>query len=321
MRAAVHERYGPPEVLQVKEVERPVPKDDEVLVRVHASTVTRSDTGVRDPSEYWFSRIFTGLRRPKRTIAGTELAGVVEEVGKNVTEFRAGDEVFGIKGGANAEYVCVRESGVIAHKPAGLSFEEAAAIPDGALLALTCFHPQRWAGKRIVVYGASGSMGTAMVQLSKHFGAHVTAVCPTPAVELVRSLGADDVVDYLREDFTKNGETYDAVIDAVGKHSFRRCRRSLAPGGEYISGDLGFLYHTPLLALATRVVGSKRVRMGLGTYRRADLLLVKELVEAGAYRPVIDRAYPLEDVVEAARYVQTGQKIGNVVLTLDGVAS
>lgn len=321
MRAAVHERYGPPEVLQVKQVERPVPKDDEVLVRVHASTVTRSDTGVRDPSEYWFSRIFTGLRRPKRTIAGTELAGVVEEVGKNVTEFRAGDEVFGIKGGANAEYVCVRESGVIAHKPAGLSFEEAAAIPDGALLALTCFHPQRWAGKRIVVYGASGSMGTAMVQLSKHFGAHVTAVCPTPAVELVRSLGADDVVDYLREDFTKNGETYDAVIDAVGKHSFRRCRRSLAPGGEYISGDLGFLYHTPLLALATRVVGSKRVRMGLGTYRRADLLLVKELVEAGAYRPVIDRAYPLEDVVEAARYVQTGQKIGNVVLTLDGVAS
>lgn len=321
MRAAVHERYGPPEVLQVKEVERPVPKDDEVLVRVHASTVTRSDTGVRDPSEYWFSRIFTGLRRPKRTIAGTELAGVVEEVGKDVRGFRVGDEVFGIKGGANAEYVCVRESGVIAHKPAGLSFEEAAAIPDGALLALTCFHPQRWAGKRIVVYGASGSMGTAMVQLSKHFGAHVTAVCPTPAVELVRSLGADDVVDYLREDFTKNGETYDAVIDAVGKHSFRRCRRSLAPGGEYISGDLGFLYHTPLLALATRVVGSKRVRMGLGTYRRADLLLVKELVEAGAYRPVIDRAYPLEDVVEAARYVQTGQKIGNVVLTLDGVAS
>jgi NADPH:quinone reductase-like Zn-dependent oxidoreductase len=321
MKAAVHERYGPPEVLEVKQVERPVPKDDEVLVRVHASTVTRSDVGVRDPSEYWFSRFFTGLLRPKQPIAGSEFSGVVEAAGKDVTAFEAGDEVFGVKSGANAEHVCVRENGVIAHKPARLTFEEAAAIPDGALLALTCFHPQRWAGKRLVVYGASGSMGTAMVQLAKHFGAHVTAVCPTKTVELVRSLGADEVVDYLQSDFTKNGETYDAVIDAVGKHSFRRCRRSIVPGGEYISGDLGFLYHTPLLALATRFVGSKRVRMGLGSYRRDDLLLVKELVETGAYRPVIDRVYPLEDVVEAARYVQTGQKVGNVVLTLDGAAT
>jgi NADPH:quinone reductase-like Zn-dependent oxidoreductase len=164
-------------------------------------------------------------------------------------------------------------------------------------------------------------MGTAMVQLAKHFGAHVTAVCPTKTVELVRSLGADEVVDYLREDFTKNGETYDAVIDAVGKHSFRRCRRSIVPGGEYISGDLGFLYHVPLLALVTRIVGSKRVRMGLGTYRRNDLVLVQDLVDAGAYRPVIDRVYPLEDVIEATKYVETGEKTGNVVLTVNGAGS
>jgi len=320
MRAVVHERYGPPEVLRMAEVECPVPKDDEVLVKVHATTVTRSDVGVRDPSEYWFSRIFTGLVRPKRTIAGTELAGVVDAVGKDVTEFRVGDEVFGIKGGANAEYVCVRESGVLAHKPAGLAFDEAAAIPDGALLALTCFHPQRFEGKRVVVYGASGSMGTATVQLAKHFGAHVTAVCPTKSVELVRSLGADEVVDYLGEDFTRNGKAYDAVIDAVGKHSFRRCRRSLKPGGSYVSADLGFMWHGPLVALATRWIGSKKARVGIGTYRKNDLLLLKELVETGAYRPVIDRVYPLENVVEATKYVETGQKTGNVVLALNGVS-
>lgn len=318
MKAVVHERYGPPEVLRIAELEKPVPGEDEVLVRVHATTVTRSDGGLRDPREYWFSRVFTGLVRPKRTTAGSEFAGVVEAVGGAVTEFHPGDEVFGIKGGSNAEYVSVRETGVIAPKPTGLSFEEAAAIPDGALLALTCFDPQRWKGRRVVVYGAGGSIGTATVQLLKHFDAHVTAVCDTKAVEVVRSLGPDEVIDRLQQDFTKNGETYDAVLDAVGKHSFRRCRRSLEPGGEYVTADLGFLYHAPLLVLATRFLGDKHVRMGLGTYRRDDLVFVKGLVEAGAYRPVIDRTYPLEDVVEAARYVATGQKTGNVVLTVDG---
>ena len=318
MRAVVHDRYGPPDVLRLEEVERPVPKDDEVLVRVHASSVTRTDTARRN-TEYVFSRVFTGLLRPKRKIAGMELAGVVEAVGAAVTEFRVGDEVFGIKGGANAGYVCVRESGVLAHKPAGMSFEEAAGVCDGALLALTCMrsaYPLE--GRSIVVYGASGSIGTAAVQLAKHFEARVTAVCNTKNVELVRSLGADRVVDYLSEDFTRYGRTYDVVFDAVGKHSFRRCRRSLSPGGTYITADLGFMWHVPLLALLTRWIGDKKATLGIGSYRKEDLLLLKELIEAGKFRAVVDRTYPLEDVVEATRYVETGQKTGNVVLSLNG---
>ena len=316
MRAVVHDRYGPPEVLRVAEVERPVPKDDEVLVRVHASTVTRGDAmGVRG-AEYRFTRLITGIRRPRRTIAGTEFAGRVEEVGAAVTEFRVGDEVFGIEGGANAEYVAVRESGVIAQKPTGLTYEEAAAVPDGSLLALTCLRPAYpLRGKSVLVYGAAGSIGTAAVQLlAHHFEAEVTAVCDTKDVELVRSLGARDVLDRFREDFTKNGKTYDVIFDAVGKHSFRRCRRSLKPGGIYITVDLGFMYHVPLVALVTRFVGSRRAKLGIGRYRKEDLLLIKELVDTGKYRPVIDRRYALDEVVEATRYVETGQKTGNVVL-------
>ena len=316
MRAVVHDRYGPPEVLRVAEVERPVPKDDEVLVRVHASTVTRGEAmGVRS-KEYRFTRLFTGIRRPRRTMFGSELAGSVEEVGAAVSEFRVGDEVFGFEGGANAEYVAVRESDVIAQKPPGLTYEEAAALPDGSLLALSCLRPAfPLRGKTVLVYGAAGSVGTAAVQLlAHHFEAEVTAVCDTKDVELVRSLGAREVLDRLSEDFTKNGETYDVIFDAVGKHSFRRCRRSLKPGGIYVSMDLGFMYHVPLLALATRFVGSRRATLGLGRYRKEDLVLVKELVEAGKYRPVIDRTYSLDEVVEATRYVESGQKTGNVVI-------
>ena len=316
MRAVVHDRYGPPEVLRVAEVERPVPKEDEVLVRVHASTVTRGDAmGVRSV-EYRFTRVFTGIRRPRRTTTGTEFAGRVEEVGAAVTGFRVGDEVFGVEGGANAEYVAVRESGVIAPKPTGLTYEEAAAVPDGSLLALTCLRPaDPLRGKSVLVYGAAGSIGTAAVQLlAHHFEAEVTAVCDTKDVELVRSLGARDVLDRFREDFTKNGKTYDVIFDAVGKHSFRRCRRSLKPGGIYITVDLGFMYHVPLVALVTRFVGSRRAKLGIGRYRKEDLVLVKELVDAGKYRPVIDRRYALDEVVEATRYVETGQKTGNVVL-------
>jgi NADPH:quinone reductase-like Zn-dependent oxidoreductase len=322
MRAVVHDRYGPPEVLRVAEVERPVPKEDEVLVRVHASTVTRGDAmGVRS-AEYRFARIFTGIRRPRRTTAGSEFAGLVEEVGAAVTGFRVGDEVFGIQGGANAEYVAVRESAAIAHKPTGLTYEEAAAVPDGSLLALTCLRPAYpLRGKSVLVYGAAGSIGTAAVQLlAHHFEAEVTAVCDTKDVELVRSLGARDVLDRLREDFTKNGETYDVIFDAVGKHSFRRCRRSLKPGGIYISVDLGFMYHVPLAALVTRFVGSRRAKLGIGRYRREDLVLIKELVDAGKYRPVIDRRYALDAVVDATRYVETGQKTGNVVLRVSEAA-
>jgi NADPH:quinone reductase-like Zn-dependent oxidoreductase len=317
MRAVVQDRYGPPEVLRVADVERPAPKEDEVLVGVHASTVTRSDTGLRG-LEYPFTRALTGLRRPKRTIAGMEFAGLVEEVGSAVTEFRVGDEVFGIGWGANAEYVAVSESGVIAPKPAALSFEEAAAVPDGSLLALTCLQPAGpLRGKSVVVYGAAGSIGTAAVQLlARHFGAEVTAVCDTKDVEVVRSLGARYVVDRFSEDFTKSGETYDVIFDAVGKHSFRRCRRSLKPGGIYVSADLGFMYHVPLAALVTRFVGSKRAKLGLGRYRKEDFAVVKELVDAGTYRPVIDRTYGLDEIVEATRYVETARKTGNVVIRI-----
>ena len=272
--------------------------------------------------EYRFTRLFTGIRRPRRTNAGTEFAGRVEEVGAAVTEFRVGDEVFGVEGGANAEYVAVRESAAIAQKPTGLTYEEAAAVPDGSLLALTCLRPAYpLRGKSVLVYGAAGSIGTAAVQLlAHHFEAEVTAVCDTKDVELVRSLGARDVLDRFREDFTKNGKTYDVIFDAVGKHSFRRCRRSLKPGGIYITVDLGFMYHVPLVALVTRFVGSRRARLGIGRYRKEDLLLVKELVDAGKYRPVIDRRYALDEVVEATRYVETGQKTGNVVLRVSEAA-
>ena len=316
MRAVVHDRYGPPEVLRIDDVERPVPTEDEVLVRVHASTVTRGDAmGVRS-ADYRFTRVFTGIRRPRRTSLGTEFAGRVEEVGAAATEFSVGDDVFGVKGGANAEYVAVHESGAIAQKPAGLTFEQAAAVPEGALLALTCLRPaDPLQGKSVLVYGAAGSVGTAAVQLlAHHVETEVTAVCDTKDVELVRALGARDVLDRLREDFTRNGKTYDVIFDAVGKHSFRRCRHSLKPGGIYITMDLGFMYHVPLLALVTRLIGRKRATVGIGRYRKEDLLLVKELVDTGKYRPVIDRTYTLDEIVEATRYVESGQKTGNVVL-------
>ena len=318
MRAVVHDRYGPPEVLRIDDVERPVPNEDEVLVRVHASTVTRGDAmGVRSV-DYRFTRVFTGIRRPRRTSHGTEFAGRVEEVGAAATEFRVGDDVFGVKGGANAEYVTVRESGAIAQKPTALTFEEAAAVPEGALLALTCLRPgDPLEGKSVLVYGAAGSVGTAAVQLlAHHVENEVTAVCDTKDVEVVRSLGARDVVDRLRVDFTRSGNRYDVIFDAVGKHSFRRCRGSLKPGGIYITMDLGFMYHVPMLALVTRFVGSKRATVGIGRYRKEDLLLVKELVDAGKYRPVIDRTYDVDEIVEATRYVETGQKTGNVVLRM-----
>jgi NADPH:quinone reductase-like Zn-dependent oxidoreductase len=316
VKAVVHDRYGPAEVLRIEDVERPVPKPNEVLVKVHATTVTRSDVGHR-AADPFFSRVWTGLLRPKQRIVGMELAGVVEEVGADVTEFTVGDEVFGLRSGANAEYVCVREQGALAHKPDGLSFEEAAALADGASIARACLsRAELGPGKRIVVYGASGAIGTAGVQLAKATGAHVTAVCNTQNVELVRSLGVDVVVDYTQEDFTKNGETYDVVFDAVGKHSFRRCRGSLNEDGLYIETDLGFMWHVPFLALGTRFVGGKRVVLPIPGYTKEDVLAVKELVEAGKYRPVVDRTYPLEDVIEATRYVETGQKTGNVVLTI-----
>jgi NADPH:quinone reductase-like Zn-dependent oxidoreductase len=315
MRAVVHRRYGPPEVLRIEDVPRPEPQENEVLVRVVSSSVTRSDCGIRN-NEYWFARALTGLTRPKRPIAGMEFAGVVEEIGANVNGFAVGDEVFGIKGGSNAEYVCLPEDGVIAHKPSRLTFEEAGAMADGALSALTmlpALGPLE--GRHVAVYGASGSIGTACVQAAKHLGAQVTAVTDASRVGLVRSLGADDVVDYTREDWTSRGP-FDGVLDAVGKSSFHKARRALNPDGVYASADLGYLYHLPLLILATKWLGSRKAKVAIARYRQADLLRLCELVEGGEYRPVIDRAYALEDVVEATRYVESGQKTGNVVLTI-----
>ena len=320
MRAVVHDSYGPPEVLRIEEVERPVPTDDEVLVRVRATTVNRTDCHMRAASPFLW-RFMVGLRRPRKRILGMELAGEVEAVGAAVTEFAVGERVFGLQpftlpSGTHAEFICMPEAGLLAHMPAEVTFEEAAAVCDGALSALSALrNAQVHDGQRILVYGASGSIGTAAVQLAKHFGAHVTAVCNTKNVELVRSLGADEVIDYLKEDFTKNGETYDVVFDAVGKHSFRRSRRSLKPGGVYIPTDN--LINVPL-TLLTRRLGDKKVLFGIPRYRKQDVLFLKELIEAGKYRAVIDRRYPLEGVIEATKYVETGQKTGNVVLVFNG---
>jgi NADPH:quinone reductase-like Zn-dependent oxidoreductase len=319
MRAVVHDRYGPADVLRIAEVQRPVPKDDEVLIKIRATTVNRTDSALR-AAEPFVSRFITGLRRPKRKILGSELAGEVEAVGAAVSEFEVGDQVFGVnpwRFGAHAEFVCMRESASLAHKPAGTSFEEAAAVCDGAILALGCLRPtDPRKGQRILVYGASGSIGTAAVQLAKYFGADVTAVCDTKNVETVRSLGADQLVDYTLEDFTKNGQTYDVIFDAVGKHSFRRCKGSLNRGGFFLATDRA---QNLVLAAWTARIGDKRVVFPIPPrYTKKDVVFLKELIEAGQYRAVIDRRYPLEQVVEATKYVETEQKTGNVVLTLSG---
>jgi NADPH:quinone reductase-like Zn-dependent oxidoreductase len=320
VRAVVHDRYGPPDILRVAEVERPVPADDEVLVRVRATTVTRTDCHVRRASPFVW-RLFAGLLRPKKKILGIEYAGVVETVGAAVDGLAVGDEVFGGTAGrfgAHAEYVCVPGTAPLVPKPAGSTFEEAAAVFDGFMQGLTCVRAGGVGkGTRILVHGASGSCGTAVVQLASHYDAHVTAVCGTKNVELVRSLGADEVIDYQREDFRRNGETYDVVVDAVGLTSLLRCRRSVRPGGIFVATDLGrLMLENPLSALLTRWVGERRVRFPLGRWTRDDLLFLKELMEAGRYRAVVDRTYPLEDVVEATAYVETGQKTGNVVLVV-----
>jgi NADPH:quinone reductase-like Zn-dependent oxidoreductase len=320
VRAVVWDRYGPPEVLRIEDVPRPAPKPDEVLIRVHATTVNRTDAELR-AGQPAVARIFSGFPRPRRAwrVLGTEVAGVVVAKGSQVSAFAIGDEVFGVNAyrfGTHAEFVCVREGAAIAHKPGGASFDEAAAVCDGALLALGCLrHANLAEGRSILIYGASGSIGTAAVQLARYFGAEVTAVCPAASSELVRSLGADHVIDFTREDFTKNGQAYDAIFDAVGKVSFPRCKESLKPGGKYLATD-----HLSNLALAlwTRLSDRQVVFPVPPRYTKQDVLFLKQLMENGKYRAVIDRRYPLDQVLEATRYVGTGQKIGNVVLTVVG---
>jgi NADPH:quinone reductase-like Zn-dependent oxidoreductase len=315
MRAVVHDTYGPADVLRLQEVAQPVPRDDEVLVRVHATTVNRTDTGLRSGKPF-ASRLVTGLRRPRRQILGTEFAGEVAGAGVAVTEFRSGDRVFGLnpwRFGTHAEYVCVRESAPIAHMPEGIDFEQAAAIYDGALLALMNLRRAGLRrGQRVLIYGASGSIGTAGVQVAAAVGAHITAVCNTRNVEVVRGLGADEVIDYTRRDFTESGQTYDIIFDAVGKASFQRTRGSLRPGGVYVGTD--GLRNVLRSVAPVHISGLRTVMVIPPQYSRRDALLIKELIEAGSYRAVIDRRYRLEDVVEATRYVETEQKTGNVVL-------
>src|SRR5437660_9552412 len=324
MRAVVYDRYGPPDVLRLEDVERPIPKEDEVLVKIHATAVARADCATREANRRsglavtLLSRFISGIRRPKQPILGSELAGEVEAVGAAVNEFAVGDHVFGSSGfsfGAYAEFICIRESARIAHKPTGMSFEEAAAVCDGGLNSLWCLRlAELRAGQRILIYGASGAIGTAGVQLARYFGADITAVCNTKNLELVRSLGADRVIDYTKEDFTRNGETYHVIFDAVGKHSFRRCRGSLEPSGIYLPTD-GFV--NLILALVTPRLGGKKVLFQIPPRQtKQDVPFLKKLIQAGKYRPVIDRRYPLEDVVKATRYVETEQKTGNVVLTI-----
>jgi NADPH:quinone reductase-like Zn-dependent oxidoreductase len=328
MRAVVYDRYGPPEVLHLEDVERPVPKEDQVLVKVHATTVNRLDVHTREANASsgravgFLSRLVSGVRRPRQPILGSEFAGEVVAAGAAVSELAVGDHIFGTTGlgfGAHAEFMCVRESARIAHMPVGATFEEAAAVSDGFLNALTCVkQADLREGKRILVFGASGSIGTAGVQLAKHFGAHVTAVCGTKNLELVRSLGADRVIDYTQEDFTKNGETYDVIFDAVGKHSFKSSKGSLRSGGLYLATD-GLRNLT--LAMWTSRFGDKKVIFQIPPKQTTqDVLFLKELMEAGKYRAVIDRRYALEDVIEATRYVETQRKTGNVVLIVDGEA-
>lgn len=320
MKAAVHTRYGAPDVVRIQQIDVPAPAEDEVLIRVHASTVNRTDCGMRT-AKPWIARFFSGWRRPKHQTLGSEFAGVVEGVGTAVTDFAVGDRVFGVSAqhyGAHAEFMCIKASAAVAMMPDGIPFDVAAASTDGAILAMTYLRRvDLQPGQRILIYGASGAIGSAGVQLAKHAGAHVTAVCGTTNVEAVRSLGPDSVIDYMVDDFTTNGETYDFVFDAVGKHTFRKCRGSLIPGGAYLVTDLGFLWQNPWLALFTsRLKRRRKVLFPLPTYNKERVEYVRGLLEGGAFTPLIDRRYPLDDIVEATKYVETQQKVGNVVITV-----
>ena len=319
MRAAVRTRYGPPDVVRVVEVEKPAAKDNEVLVRVHATTVNRTDCGLRAAKPFIY-RFFLGLRRPRLTVLGNEFAGQVEAVGTGVRSFAVGDRVFGFSGtrfGAHAEYLTMPEDGLLATMPADLSYEEAAPSTEGSIYALSLIRTAKLQrGQGVLVNGATGAIGSAAVQLLRDRGAVVTAVCGAEHMELVRGLGADRVIDYTAEDFTRDERRYDVVMDAVGKSSFGRCRRLLKPGGLYLSTDLGPLSQNPLLALVTPLFGGRRVRFPIPRQDQGTVTYLKERIESGAFKPLIDRRCRLDQIVEAYRYVETGRKVGSVVITV-----
>lgn len=319
MKASFNKIYGPPEVLQIQEVEKPRPKADEVLIKIHASTVNRTDTGFRQP-EYLIVRLFGGLFKPKNKILGSELAGEIEAIGNGVKTFKPGDQVFGLstfKFGTHAEYICIKEEKAITLKPTNLSYIEAAAICDGAFLAYANIKKIDFSTpKNILINGASGSIGTASVQLANYFGAKITAVCNTKNMELVKSLGADTVIDYTKEDFTKLDDKFDFILDVVGKSSFFKCKKLLKPKGIYISSELGYLSQNIYLALFTPLFFGKKVLFPIPVDKKEDILFFKKLVEEGKYRAVIDKVYPLEKIVEATKYVETKEKTGNVVIKI-----
>ena len=320
MKAIIYEKYGPPEVLQLKEIETPVPKENEVLVRVKATTVTPVDCVFRSGKQV-AARMFTGLTKPKNPILGNELSGVVEAVGNNVESFKPGDEVFG-GGPGHAEFACVSADGPLAIKPENLSFEEAAAVSYGTLTALPFLRDSGniQSGQKVLINGASGSIGSYAVQIAKYYGAEVTGVCSTANVELVKSLGASKVIDYKKEDFTKSKETWDIIFDVVGKSSYSKSKRALTSNGIFMTTVMGLpiLFHM----LWTSKFGSKKANITFTGLRppeemAKDLLVSKKLVEQGIIKPVIDRTWPLEEIIDATRYVEKGHKRGNVVITLD----
>jgi NADPH:quinone reductase-like Zn-dependent oxidoreductase len=331
MKAVVYTEYGPPDVLQLKEVEKPAPKDNEILIRIHATSVNTGDLWARNfreitphkftmPFLVWLpARIYFGFTKPKRNILGNEFAGEIEAIGKDVTLFKKGDQVFGYRGqsmGANAEYLCMRENELVAIKPANMTYEEAAAVPGGGITALNLLrkvHIQR--GQKVLINGASGSIGSAAVQFAKYFGAEVTGVCSTPRLEFVKALGADKVIDYTREDFTKNGETYDLIFDILGKSSFSSCKNSLKQNGIYLLAS--FKSKQLYQMLWTSTTHGKKVICALSFENPKDLIFIKELVEAGKIKSIIDRCYPLEQTAEAHRYVEKGYKTGSVIITME----
>ncbi len=319
MKAIVYKKYGSPEVAKLMEVLKPIPKDNEVLVKVYASTVNRTDSGFRS-AEYFISRFWSGLLRPKYQILGCEFAGVIEEIGKHVKEFKNGDKVFGFNDksfGGHGEYLTIVETNALTTMPENIGFDKAAALTEGAHYALVNIRAAKIKpGQNVLVYGATGAIGSAAVQLLKHFGAIVTAVCNTKNVELVKTLGADTVIDYQIQDFTKTQNKFEFIFDAVGKSSFGQCKPLLTEKGIYISTELGKNGENIFFALITPLLGGKKLLFPIPTITKADVIFLKELVEKDEYKPVIDRQYKLDQIVEAYKYVESGEKTGNVILKI-----
>ena len=322
MKAVIYTKYGPPDILQIKEVDKPVPKANEVLIGIHATTVNRTDYATIRAIPF-FARIFTGLLKPKKQVPGTEFAGKIEAVGKNISSLKIGDKVFGFDdqgSGSHAQYMTVREDKAITI-PRNTTYEQAAASTEGAHYAYNFINKVNLKkGQKVLVNGATGAIGSAAVQLLKYFDVNVTAVCDTKNIELVKSLGASKVIDYKKEDFTKDEQKYNFVFDTVGKSSFLKCKQLLQPEGVYISSDLGYMAQNIFLPLITPIIkpmiGNKKTVFPMPTDIRGSLLLIKKLMEQGKFKAVIDRKFPLEQIIDAYKYVEKGQKTGNVVITV-----